>query len=77
MELRAPAGEPVADGAGVLRSRAGHWRTGGIDVERLTLEEASRANHGGVFHELAVESVCAKVLPGGSSSVLATLRRKV
>jgi hypothetical protein len=62
---------------GVLRSRAANWRTGGIDVERLTLAEASRANHGGVFHDLAVESVCAKVLPGGSASVLATLRRKV
>jgi hypothetical protein len=65
------------DGPGLLRSRAANWRTGGIDVERLTLADASRANHGGVFHELAVESVCAKVLPGGSASVLASLRRKV
>jgi hypothetical protein len=65
------------EGAGVLRSRAANWRTGGIDVENLTLAEASRANHGGVFHDLAVESVCAKVLPGGSASVLATMRRKV
>jgi hypothetical protein len=61
----------------VLRCRAANWRTGGIDIEHLTLAEASRANHGGVFHELAVESVCAKVLPGGSAAVLATMRRKV
>jgi hypothetical protein len=39
--------------------------------------DASRANHGATFHRLFIEAVAAKVLPGGSDTVIAALRRKI
>jgi len=46
-------------------------------LERLTLEEASVANHGERFHRRVIAPLCDKVVDGGASAVLAPLRRKV
>ena len=61
---RASAGD-----AGVLG--AGH------DLGALSLEDASRRNHGAAFHERFIEAMCRKIHPGGAAAVPAALRRKV
>ena len=50
---------------------------GGRDLAALSLEEASRANHGATFHARFIASMCAKIHPGGAAAVPAALRRKV
>lgn len=47
------------------------------DLWAMSFEDASLANHGPTFHRLFIESICSKVQDGGSSAVLAALRRKV
>jgi hypothetical protein len=60
-----------ADDAGVLAS------TAAASLWTMSLEAASLANHGPTFHQLFLEGVCQKILPEGSSAVVAALRRKV
>ncbi len=55
--------------AGVLG--AGH------DLGALTLDDASRRNHGAAFHERFIAAMCRKIHPGGAAAVPAALRRKV
>jgi len=47
------------------------------DLWAMSFEDASLANHGPTFHRLLIESICSKIQDGGSSAVLAALRRKV
>ncbi|MBJ7520579.1 MAG: hypothetical protein JHC84_12865 [Solirubrobacteraceae bacterium] len=46
------------------------------DLAAMNLDEASIACHGAAFHARLAEPYAAKVLAGGTSAVLATLRRK-
>jgi hypothetical protein len=46
-------------------------------LDAMSLRDASLTNHGHLFHERFVAALCDKVLPGGASAVLASLRRKV
>ncbi|HMN98729.1 MAG TPA: hypothetical protein PKD59_04900 [Miltoncostaeaceae bacterium] len=55
--------------AGVLG--AGH------DLGALSLDDASRRNHGAAFHERFIAAMCRKIHPGGAAAVPAALRRKV
>ncbi|HTI35666.1 MAG TPA: hypothetical protein VL422_18465 [Miltoncostaea sp.] len=55
--------------AGVLG--AGH------DLDGLSLEDASRRNHGAAFHARFIAAMCRKIHPGGAAAVPAALRRKV
>lgn len=48
----------------------------GPDLWEIDLETASRANHGDTFHERLIEPLCAKIIPNGSTDVVAALRRK-
>lgn len=43
----------------------------------LSLEEASRANHGATFHELLIDSIARKIRPRGCDGVPVDLRRKI
>jgi hypothetical protein len=47
------------------------------ELWQRTLAEASVHNHGRTFHEMFIEAIASKVVPGGSASVLAALRRKI
>lgn len=49
----------------------------GRDLLACSLEDASRANHGGTFHDRFIAPMCAKIHPGGAAAVPAALRRKV
>ncbi|MCK9250949.1 MAG: NAD(P)-binding protein [Solirubrobacteraceae bacterium] len=60
----------AGDDAGVLAAR--HARRLG----RMTLADASVANHGPTFHARYVAALCDKVLAGGADAVAATLRRR-
>jgi hypothetical protein len=42
-----------------------------------TFADASVINHGARFHELVIETIAEKILAGGSSSVVAALRRRI
>jgi hypothetical protein len=42
-----------------------------------TLAEASMRNHGPTFHARVIDAIAGKILPGGSSAVIAALRRKI
>jgi len=42
-----------------------------------TLDDVGRAHAGDLFHERLMESLAAKILPGGCSSIVAALHRKV
>jgi hypothetical protein len=46
------------------------------ELGSMTLAEASKACHGSAFHERFAEPYAAKIVPGGTSAVLAALRRK-
>jgi hypothetical protein len=50
---------------------------GAHDLLACSLEEASLANHGETFHRRFIESMCAKIHPGGAAAVPAALRRKL
>lgn len=49
----------------------------GRDLDALSLEDASRRNHGAAFHERFIAAMCRKIHPGGAAAVPAALRRKV
>jgi hypothetical protein len=66
---QAAAARRAAGDAGVLG--AGH------DLRALSLEDASRRNHGVAFHERFIAAMCRKIHPGGAAAVPAALRRKV
>jgi hypothetical protein len=42
-----------------------------------TFAEASMRNHGPTFHARVIDAIAGKILPGGSSAVIAALRRKI
>jgi hypothetical protein len=76
-----PAGEAdrTAAEAAEARRRAGDAGVlgAGHDLGAISLDEASRRNHGAAFHERFIAAMCRKIHPGGAAAVPAALRRKV
>jgi len=66
---QAAAAARAGGDAGVLDGRH--------DLYSCTLEAASRANHGDLFHERFVAAMCDKIHPRGAAAVVAAMRRKV
>ncbi|UGS33766.1 hypothetical protein DSM104329_00131 [Capillimicrobium parvum] len=83
--LRGMLGPRVADTMAAevqARLAAGSGDAGVLAADRaaqldgLTLEQASLANHGEGFHRRVIAPLCDKVVDGGAGAVLASLRRK-
>jgi hypothetical protein len=76
-----PGGEAdrTAAEAAEARRRAGDAGVlgGGHDLGAISLDDASRRNHGAAFHERFIAAMCRKIHPGGAAAVPAALRRKV
>jgi hypothetical protein len=76
-----PPGEAdrTAAEAAEARRRAGDAGVlgAGHDLRAISLDDASRRNHGAAFHERFIAAMCRKIHPGGAAAVPAALRRKV
>jgi hypothetical protein len=75
-----PAGEArrtAAEAAAAARAAGDAGVLDGRPLDGLSLEEASRANHGDTFHDRFIAPMAAKIHPGGAAAVPAVLRRRV